>query len=180
MRHTIDLPFRYIEHLEAQAALELRFLAVHLGIPPHWLTAVIAHETAGTFAPDICSGGKRWGELPEDDRIKRAVGLIQWTHTGCAELTRLEGKPIDKARLAAMSQSEQMRMVSRWYEKWRGKIVTLGDCYAVVFWPAAVGKGDSYVLPLDAREYALNKGLDLNKNGVVTLGELERRVAAWL
>src|SRR3990167_9204414 len=104
-----------------------------------WLMAVIAHETGGTFATDICSGGKRWGELPDDVRMKRAVSWLQWTEIGVLELQRLTGRPHSKASIVALSPLKTADLVSTWYKPWAGKIKTLVDAYCVVFYPDAVG-----------------------------------------
>ena len=51
-----------------------------------------------------------------------------------------------------------------------------------VLWPYAVGQGDNYVLWTSggtySAQYGRNSGLDVNKDGAVTVGEAVQKVLA--
>jgi hypothetical protein len=119
-----------------------------------------------------------------------AVGLIQLLPRNAADLLGLPITPDRNARavetFAAMSADEQLDYVEAYFEKVLGGrgADNLRDAYMAVFYPAAVGRGDGYVLGRadDARAfgravYRQNAGLDANADGVITAGEAAKRVS---
>ena len=150
-----------------------------------WLLAIIAFETARTFAPDICAGGKRWKDLGPAERSYLAVGLIQFTDISLAELRRVYGAQLPdlhsltRDRLAGMTAEGQLPYVELYLGLHLRKLraleePTIEDWYAAVLWPAAIGKGPHHVLfdnSHQAREYRANHGLDGDHDGDVELME---------
>jgi lysophospholipase L1-like esterase len=156
------------EKLAAADLALVEELAAELGTDPRNLLAVISFETAQSFSPS-----KR-------NPLSNATGLIQFM----PDTAKMLGTTIDA--LAKMSFAEQWPYVRRFFgpEKYKGKVTDLLDLYLAVFWPAGVGasKGDDYVLidknsPKQAKAHAQNEGLDFNKNGQITRGEVRRVIS---
>ncbi|MCL2782616.1 MAG: Ig-like domain-containing protein [Propionibacteriaceae bacterium] len=99
-----------------------------------------------------------------------ATGLIQFmpaTAVGLGTTT---------AKLRQMSAVEQMDYVYKYFQRFTGRLNTLSDVVTAVLWPAAIGQPDSYILfSSGSAAYAANSGLDLNKDGNVTIGEVAQR-----
>ena len=78
--------------------------------------------------------------------------------------------------LAAMTAEEQLDWVKKFYAKvGTGNIHNATDHYMAVFSPAFIGKPHStpmYSAP--SKAYQQNKGLDRDKDGVITVGDVSR------
>jgi hypothetical protein len=123
--------------------------------------------------------------------MSHAVGLIQFLPSTAADLMGLPKSMPARGGLAAaaferMTPEEQLEQVEAYLEKASNgrSIDTLRDLYMCVFYPAAVGKGDGFVIARadDASAfgrlvYAQNAGLDANHDGVLTAGEAASVVA---
>ncbi len=137
-----------------------RDIAGKLGIDANWLMAVMAFETGRSFSPS-----KR-------NPRSSATGLIQFvekTAKGLGTTTR---------ELSRMSAVEQLDYVYKYYLPFKGKMKNLADAYMAVLWPAAVGKPDSHVLwtrDANPREYNVNSGLDVLRDGKITKAEAASR-----
>jgi len=118
-----------------------------------------------------------------------AVGLIQLLPHNAADLLGLPMTPDRDARavraFASMSADEQLDYVEAFLERvlqGRGA-AGLRDAYMAVFYPAAVGRGDGYVIAradggsaFERAVYRQNAGLDANGDGFITAGEAAARV----
>jgi hypothetical protein len=118
-----------------------------------------------------------------------AVGLIQLLPRHAADLLGLPMTPDREARavqaFASMSADEQLGYVEAYLERVLGgrDATNLRDAYMAVFYPAALGRGDGYVIARADGEsafgravYRQNAALDANGDGVITAGEAARRV----
>ena len=118
-----------------------------------------------------------------------AVGLIQLLPQHAADLLGLPMTPDRNARavqaFASMSADEQLDYVEAYLDQvLHGHgAANLRDAYMAVFYPSAVGRGDSYVIARADSEsafgravYRQNAGLDANGDGVITAGEAAGRV----
>ena len=82
--------------------------------------------------------------------------------------------------LKAMSNVEQLDYVYRYFAPHRGKMNSYSDLYLVTFYPYALGKPDDFVFGSErSQAWAKtvrdqNEGIDLNKDGVITLGEFRQ------
>lgn len=138
-------------------------IAADCGMDPNHLMAAMAFETGETFSPSIKNGRSS------------ATGLIQFMAATAKHLGTTT------AALAAMSVEEQLSYVGKYFRPWRGKLRTLSDVYMAILWPKAIGKPESYVLwPKGTPAYAVNRGLDANKDGAVTKAEAAQKVHAKL
>lgn len=143
------------------------FICADLGIAPDDLMACMAFESGTTFRPDIRNAAG-----------SGAVGLIQFMPSTAINLHTTS------AELAAMSAEEQLDYVRKYFAPYRGKLRNLGDIYMAILWPRGIGKADDYPLFVkgdgESRVYLQNRGLDIDKNGIVTRAEACAKVKAQL
>ena len=133
----------------------------------HWLMACMAFETGGTFSPSIQNGAGA-----------QAFGLIQFMKGAATDLK------VPLEQIKAMRQLEQLALVFKYFDFWAkaGKRFTqLEDFYLTIFYPKAVGmKADQTLFdskaPAYLKAYTQNKGFDLNKDGLITVGEISSKL----
>lgn len=128
-----------------------------------WLMACMAFETGRTFSPSVRNPSSS------------ATGLIQFmaaTARGLGTTTKA---------LARMSAVEQLGYVERYFRPHAGRIRSLEDMYMAILWPRGIGQVLEYVLwKTGTRTYAVNRGLDANRDGKVTKREAASKVRAML
>jgi hypothetical protein len=143
---------------------KVREIAKKLGVDPNWLMGTMYLE----------SGLKHTARNPQGG----ATGLIQFMPATAKGL----GTTTDA--LAKMSNVAQLDYVLAYLLPWAGKISSWFDLYLCVFFPAAIGKPDSYTLGNTPAMQALiakqNAGFDLDKNGKITKGEFRASYAKRL
>lgn len=140
--------------------VRVREIGANLNIDPSWLMAVMGFETGYTFSPGTPN---RAGSS--------AVGLIQFLSSTAKSLGTTT------TQLARMTAVQQLDYVEKYFNQYKGRINNIGDCYMAVFWPAAIGKPDSYVIATSpSRVYSSNAGLDVSRDGTITRGEAVSRV----
>ena len=135
-------------------------IAKKLGIDPKVMVSIMAFESGLNPARKNMAGSG-------------ATGLIQFMPKTAASL----GTTTDA--LAGMSSVQQLDYVEKYFSQphLKGKIKTVADAYMAVLWPAAVGKPMDHVLfRAGSTTYEQNKGLDLNKDGVITKEEASYKV----
>lgn len=131
-----------------------------LGLNAYNLLCCMAFETGMTFSPKIKNPGSS------------ATGLIQFMDTTARRLGTTT------LALAQMSAVRQLSYVYKYFKDYadRGHDLSawnLGDTYMAILWPAGIGKADDFAVFVEGKgkAYAVNKGLDKNKDGMVTRGE---------
>ncbi len=123
------------------------------------LMAIIAFETGRMFSPSVRN--------PRSS----ATGLIQFMAATAKALGT------STKALAAMTPEGQLDYVERYFRPHASRIKTLEDMYMTVLWPRAVGRTLEYVLwKTGTRAFAVNRGLDLNRDGRVTKREAAAKV----
>lgn len=131
-----------------------------IGGDPSHLMSCMAFETGRTFSPTIQNGAGA-----------PYYGLIQGGAAFCKDV----GITLDQWR--GMTALQQLDYVYKWYLPYKGKLEDLPSWYMRILWPVAVNKPDTYVL-WDSKTrpttYAQNKGLDVNKDGVITRAEVSK------
>ncbi len=74
--------------------------------------------------------------------------------------------------------------VRKYFLPQKGRLHNLGDVYMAILWPAAVGKPDDHALFVEGqapvKRYLQNRGLDINKDGIVTRAEAGAKVQKML
>ncbi len=139
---------------------KVRDIASRLKIQPDWLMAVMDSETGGTFSPSIRNGAG-----------SGATGLIQFMPATA------KGMGTTTDALAVMSAVEQLDYVERYLtgvlkERGLSAYRDYDDVYFAVFYPAAIGKADDWQFPMSI--YRQNLGVDMDKNGVITVGDFKQ------
>jgi len=143
------------------------------------IAAVMATETGYTFAPD--AGMSYWSPA------RTATGLIQFiestakglgvTPSNVAPTPQAESKGQGKAwatwTLAAMPAEQQLRYVEAYFARLSGYSRPVD--YYLATWGARPGLSLDHVLAeTGSKEYEANKGLDANKDGTITVQDLEQ------
>lgn len=129
------------------------------------LLACMANETGATFDPGIVNG-------------IGATGLIQFMPTTAI------GLGTSTAVLKTLSRVDQLDWVLKFFQYMRlnAKAPTpkLQDLYLCIYWPAAVGKPDNYVVnPIGSKQATQNKSLQA-ADGSITCASVGAAAAKWL
>lgn len=156
------MPLLYIDQVqENQSTFEQKVneIAKALGINPDWLMIIFMSESG------------------INSKIKNSIGatgLIQFLPSTAISL----GTTTDA--LQQMTNVEQLDYVYKYFAPYAGRINDAKDLYLITFFPAAIGKADDWVLQtstLPASTIASqNKGIDLNGDGQITVGEFKQWV----
>ncbi|QHV97572.1 lysozyme family protein [Spirosoma endbachense] len=148
---------------------EVTGIAGRLAVKPEWLMVVMRFETAGTFRANV------------KNPYSGSVGLIQFIPSTAYRLGTTPGK------LAAMNPVEQLAYVERYYQPYKGRVHDVYDAYLVVFAPAFLGHPDPQILyradgrtALDRRRYRLNRVLDGNRDGLITIRDVKQQIARFV
>lgn len=145
-----------------RAAFEnkVRALSVKLGINPDWLMATMMLES---------------GLNPQAvNRATNATGLIQFMPgTATALGTSVQA-------LYAMDGIAQLDYVYMYLKPYAAFMESLTDVYFAVFFPAAIGRRDDWVLQTSRLSAGLiarqNSGYDLDHDGQLTVGEVRTAI----
>jgi len=137
-----------------------------LNIQPNSLMLTMYIETARTFSPSI--------QNPKS----KATGLIQFMPTTAKAL----GTTIDA--LKQMDAIDQLDYVYKYLKPYSDKMKDFSDTYLAVFFPAAIGKPDDWILQtktLSAGKIASwNPLYDLNKDGKIQKGEIKKKLLSFI
>ncbi|MFB6282715.1 MAG: hypothetical protein ABEK59_02120, partial [Halobacteria archaeon] len=139
-----------------------------LGIKQSHLMAVMGFETGGTYSADV-----------RNKAGSGATGLIQFMPETA------QGLGVSTSKLAKMSPTEQLDYVKKYYNRYDEQIQKAGgdieDVYMAVLSPAYIGKKESAVWGKSGSDkYRQNRGLDLNNDGTITVGEATTPVQKYL
>ncbi len=141
----------------------------YLNINPNWLMAVMKLES--NLNPQA-----RNTKYPFKDGY--ATGLIQFIPSTAKYLGTTTQD------LYNMGGLEQLNYVKKYFEPYKNKMKSFIDVYAAVFFPAAIGKSNSYILQTDTLKASTvansNPIFDLNKDKKITLLEFKNAVASLL
>lgn len=102
-----------------------------------------------------------------------ATGLIQFMEATAG------GLKTTTDALSKMTVLQQLEYVEKYFMAYKGKLANRGDVYMGILYPKGIGKEDSWVLWNDkdqAKTFAVNKGLDLNADGLITRQECLHKV----
>lgn len=155
----------HVKHSDLTAfESEVKRYSAALGINPDWLMGVMEIESGcNPHAVNSVSG---------------ATGLIQFMPNTA------QGLGTTTAALKSMTGEQQLYYVYKYLKPYAGKISSLTDLYLAVFFPAAIGKSNDYILQtnkLSASTIARqNPGYDLNKDGMITKAEVTTAITAIL
>lgn len=137
---------------------KIKQIAADLGTNPDYLAAIMWHESGLNPQAVNANGG--------------ATGLIQFMPTTAVALGTTT------ANLYAMNALTQLDWVKKYYLPYKGALDTFFDVTLATFFPAAMGKPDSYVFP----QYVVNANAALFTTGP-TMGDyknyLRKKFAAY-
>ncbi len=156
----VRLNFERLVNQHPDFLSKLQQVAARLETRPEWLLNVIASESS--FIPSARN------RLPR----QTASGLLQIIESTAA------GLGTTTAAIRRMNAVEQLRLIEKFFTPFRGKLNSLGDVYLATFRGFIVAGGpETVVAPLNGSRierhvYYLNRGLDVNRNGRITKGEL--------
>lgn len=128
-------------------------VAGYLKVKPEHLMFLMWFETARTFSPSI------------RNKASGAIGLIQFMPS----TARFLGTSTEE--LENMTNVQQLDFVQKHLGIFRGKYSDWLDLYCGIFYPAAVGKPDSYRITSDivAKQnplFDINKDTDIEKSEI--------------
>ncbi len=164
--HTRDLDADFFSHLEQIAAL--------LGSTPEKMIAVMFSESG-------CRADA-WNDNPKNlppEKRWNASGLIQFMPATLLGL----GWKAGHAAFRALSATEQLPFVHRYYAPYVGHLGNVGGLYVATFLPALIRHAGDRDFVLTAKNgplgwaYSPNAAFDANKDLAITVGELEDAVA---
>ncbi len=136
---------------------ELVRMAGRLSLDPSLIAAVMSRESG--FNPSA------------RNPHTQATGLIQFMPATARGL----GTSVEA--LFLMSATKQLEFVERYYRPFAGRLRAPGDYYMAVFMPAHVGDPPETILFTKPEiGYAQNAGLDLDKDGTITVGDVTRAI----
>lgn len=157
----------YIE--KVPAAQQIKFaakiieIAAFLQINPNWLMQVMKSESG--INPKMPNRSQK-------DNHLIAAGLIQWT--------KASGVPGAPESILTKDIFQQLDLVKSYFTPFRGKMKSYFDVYLVTFFPAAVGKPDSYIFQTAKYSAALiaaqNHAINRNKDNQITMAEFKQYV----
>lgn len=153
----------YIDKLGTDAgafAAKVLSIAQLLKVDPQWLMQVMYRES---------------GLNPKAvNQYSGATGLIQFMPSTA------EGLGTTTTALRNMSAVQQLDYVYKYFKGYTGKMHSYYDVYAVVFFPALIGKPDTWVLQTAHTSAATiarqNPDVDVNKDGVITVADFKAYV----
>jgi hypothetical protein len=142
-----------IKQNSATFIAKVRSVASFLGVRPEWLMFLMWFETGHTL------------DSTARNKITGATGLIQFMPS----TARFLGTTCEQ--LAAMSNVSQMDYVKKHLGLFKGRYKDWLDLYCGIFWPAAVGKPDTYRITPDivAKQNPL---FDIDKDGDIEKAEI--------
>ena len=142
-------------------SIKVRQIAGMLGVAPEWLMAVMYHES-------------KFDHKVLNYRGSGAVGLIQFLPSTA------RGMNISTSMLMQMSPDQQLDYVYQYLadvKATRGTFNSLTDLYLGILYPKAVGKDYCYTLfSKPSIAYKRNIGLDENRDGMVTVSDVDKRL----
>lgn len=139
-----------------------------IGISPDWLAAAISFESGFSTSISNAAGSG-------------ATGLIQFMPNIAQNLLGTSTPQEAVNKLKSMSFVDQLEVVKKYFEPYRGKLNSLEDTYLAIFYPAFIGKPLSEVLgSTGSAIYNQNSGFDKTKKGYVTKEDITSTIRSVL
>lgn len=132
-------------------------MAQRLGARPEHLMAAMSFETGGTFASDVRN--------PRSS----ATGLIQFMDSTA------RGLGTTTTALAAMTPTEQLAYVERYFAPYQGRLGDLESVYTTIL-SGRPASGEDVLFSQGQRAYGPNRELDVNRDGHITAAEATAHV----
>ncbi len=140
---------------------EVEGVAQRIGAKPEHLMAVMSFETGGQFGADT----------PTKAHGGTAVGLIQFTPVARDQVGA------SREQLMGMTPTQQLAYVEKYFEPRRGpQLGSIAGLYSAVLGGTASNDLDRVQISGPGRAYEMNKGLDANGDGRITVREGATRI----
>lgn len=158
--YLLDKASLHIPQIESFES-KVRDISGMLGVAPEWLMAVMYSESK--FDPGV-----------RNFKGSGATGLIQFMAGTAGDMN------ISLERLGRMNAVQQLEYVYLYLQTVRdryGEYSSLTDLYLAILYPKA--RGEEYCYTMYARpskQYNQNSGLDENKDGRVSVSDIEKRM----
>lgn len=140
---------------------KVREIASMLEVAPEWLMSVMYSES-------------KFDASVKNYKGSGATGLIQFMPAAASDMG------ISLARLARMDHLQQLEYVYLYLQTVRdryGEFNSLADLYLAILYPKALNQDYCYTLYASpSQSYKQNSGLDENKDGRVTVSDVDRRM----
>lgn len=140
---------------------KVRSVGKQLRVPPEWLMAIMYSES-------------KFDASVANHKGSGAVGLIQWMPATAKDMQTTV------AELRNMNHIQQMDYVFRYLQRVRtkyGDFNSLTDLYLAVLYPRSLDNDYCYTLyAKPSVAYVKNSGLDEDKDGRVTVSDIDRRM----
>lgn len=140
---------------------KVKEISAMMNIPPEWLMAVMYFESR--FDPGVLNY-----------KGSGAVGLIQFMPSTAKELQ------VSVERLKRMEAVQQLEYVYLYLQTQReryGDFTDLTDLYLSVLYPKARHQDYCYsIFAQPSKAYKQNSGLDLNRDGIITISDIDRKL----
>lgn len=140
---------------------KVRDVGKALDVPAEWLMAIMYSESKFDASVSNFKGSG-------------ATGLIQWMPISAQEMD------ITLSQLKNLNHTEQLDYVYRYLQTVReryGDFDSLTELYLAVLFPKALDEDYCFALyAKPSRAYTQNSGLDENKDGRVTVSDIDRRM----
>lgn len=150
----------YIVENKEEFTQKVNSISAQLGIKPDWLIAVMAFESSIDHR--------------KVNKLSGATGLIQFMPSTAKSLgTSTEA-------LRAMSNVQQLDYVYKYLAPYKGKMKAFTDVYLTVFYPAAVGKADTYIIGTAGGKIAAQNPALRDANGAVTVASVKNNFSNWV
>ncbi len=158
--YLMDQAAEYVYDLSAFED-KVRVIANQLAVPPEWIMAVMHSES-------------RFDASVENFKGSGATGLIQFMPATA------KGMNISTKQLRNMNHIEQLNFVHQYLadkqQKYR-KYASLTDLYLAILYPKALSGDFCFTLyAKPSKAYQMNAGLDEDKDGRVTVSDIDRRM----
>lgn len=140
---------------------KVKEIARSLDVPAEWLMAVMYTES-------------RFNPRAKNLKGSGAVGLIQWMPSTAKDLGTSSEELLT---MPAETQLEYMFAYLQRVKKKYGEFDSLTDFYLAVLYPKAISQDYCYSLfSKPARAYKQNAGLDENRDGRITVSDIDKRM----
>jgi len=140
---------------------KVREISSQLRVPPEWLMAVMYSES-------------KFDASARNFKGSGATGLIQFMPAAASEMN------VSLERLRRMDHVQQLEYVYLYLQTVRdryGDFQSLTDLYLGILYPKALGQDFCYTLyTKPSQAFQQNAGLDENKDGRVTVSDIDRRM----
>ncbi|MDR2962729.1 MAG: transglycosylase SLT domain-containing protein [Bacteroidales bacterium] len=160
IKHTVMIFENYVTENKEAFLQKVHSICGSLGIKGDWLMAVMAMESRLNHRAVNPTGG--------------ATGLIQFMPKTANAL----GTTCDA--LCAMTNVQQLDYVYKYLNTYKGKMNCFTDVYLAVFYPAAMGKAESYIIAAPGSKVAQQNAIFQDATGAITVGSFKNYITKWV